>query len=173
VAVFCAAYNLGVPVLDPHTVDVLSLSPSQTQRLGARIGELLRAGDLVCLRGDLGAGKTTFAQGIARGWGVGRPVTSPTFILVNEYRRADGPVMYHLDAFRLAPGEFPGIDIQEALETGTVIVEWPERLGDALPSDALNVDLRWVDDTRRNLRVWGRGGRAVALADDFRKLAFG
>jgi tRNA threonylcarbamoyladenosine biosynthesis protein TsaE len=160
-------------VLDAHTVDFLSSSPVQTQRIGARIGELLQPGDLICLRGDLGAGKTTLAQGIARGWGASRAAGSPTFILVNEYKRADGAMLYHIDAFRLGPGEAPVLELDQALERGAVVVEWPERLEGALPGDGVQVELRWVDDTRRNIRVWGRGSRPQEIVTAFRKLAFG
>jgi tRNA threonylcarbamoyladenosine biosynthesis protein TsaE len=162
-----------VPLLDAHTVDFLSSSPVQTQRIGARIGELLRPGDLICLRGDLGAGKTTLAQGIARGWGATRAAASPTFILVNEYKRADGAKLYHVDAFRLAPGEAPALELDLALERGAVVVEWPERLQGGLPGEGVQAELRWVDDTRRNIRVWGHGPRPEEIVAAFRKLAFG
>jgi tRNA threonylcarbamoyladenosine biosynthesis protein TsaE len=162
-----------VPVLDANTVDFISSSPAQTQRVGSRIGELLRPGDLVCLLGDLGAGKTTLVQGMARGWGSARAARSPTFILVNEYKRADGMILYHLDAFRLKKGEWPGLEIEAALERGAMVVEWPERIADALERDRIQVELEWIDDTRRNLRIEGKGARPEEILRDFRKLAFG
>jgi tRNA threonylcarbamoyladenosine biosynthesis protein TsaE len=162
-----------VPVLDANTVDFISSSPSQTQRVGARIGELLRPGDLVCLHGDLGTGKTTLVQGMARGWGSARAARSPSFILVNEYKRADGMVLYHLDAFRLQKGEHPGLEIEAALDHGAVVVEWPERVEGALAQDRIQVEMRWIDDTRRNLRIESKGARPEEILRDFRKLAFG
>ncbi len=90
-----------MPVLDVHTMDFFSHSPEQTRRLGERLGGALQAGDMICLQGDLGAGKTTFVQGLARGWGSLNSVSSPTFILVNMYRRADRSRLFHLDAYRL------------------------------------------------------------------------
>jgi tRNA threonylcarbamoyladenosine biosynthesis protein TsaE len=168
-----AAYNRNVPVLDRNTVDVISHSPDQTRRLGARIGELLRAGDLVLLHGELGAGKTTIAQGIARGWGAEHPATSPTFVLVHEYRRANGGLLYHLDAYRLRKNEYPGLDLAEALEDGAAIVEWPERLAAVLPAHRLEVELRWLDETRRNLRVWAAGSRETEMVQKFQALAYG
>ncbi len=106
-----------MPILDEHSLDFVSHSPEQTRRLGVRLGELLKPGDLVLLAGDLGAGKTTFAQGIARGWGSLDPVTSPTFVLVNEYRRADEARLFHFDAFRLdAPAEAVSLGLQEMIE---------------------------------------------------------
>lgn len=168
-----AAYNPFVPVFDRNTVDVISHSPDQTRRLGARIGELLHAGDLVLLHGDLGAGKTTIAQGIARGWGAEQAATSPTFVLVHEYRRTSGGLLYHLDAYRLAQGEYPGVDLMEALEDGAAMVEWPDRLSPPLPENRLEVELRWLDETRRNLRVWASGAHGAELIQKFQTLAFG
>src|SRR5687768_10234172 len=99
--IFC--YNRRVPILDPHTLDFLSHGPEQTQRYGVRLGELLAPGDLVCLAGQLGAGKTNLANGIGRGFGIDEPLTSPTFTLVNEYRRpGDGRTLVHVDAYRLS-----------------------------------------------------------------------
>jgi len=76
-----------MPILDAQTLDFFSRSPEQTRRLGMKLGALLQKGDLLCLSGDLGAGKTTLMQGIAQGWGTLDAVSSPTFVLVNVYRR--------------------------------------------------------------------------------------
>jgi len=106
-----------MPILDGNSLEFLSHSPEQTQRLGVRLGELLKSGDVICLAGDLGSGKTTLAQGIARGWGALDPVTSPTFVIVNEYRRADGAALYHVDAFRLSGSqEAEVMGLREQLE---------------------------------------------------------
>jgi tRNA threonylcarbamoyladenosine biosynthesis protein TsaE len=162
-----------VPILDANTVDFSSSSPSQTVRVGARLGELLRPGDLVCLHGDLGTGKTTLVQGMARGWGSAKAARSPSFVLVNEYRRADGMVLYHLDAFRLEPGEWPGLEVEAALDNGAMVVEWPERVEGFLTQERMQVEMRWIDETRRNLRVEAKGARPEEILRDFRKLAFG
>ena len=83
-------------------MDFFSRSPEQTRHVSAvRLGGALQAGDVICLQGDLGAGKTTFVQGIAKGWGSLDPVSSPTFIIVNVYRRADQSQLFHMDAYRL------------------------------------------------------------------------
>ena len=91
-----------MPIIAEGSLDFLSHSPEQTLRIGVRLGELIRPGDVVCMAGDLGTGKTTIARGIARGWGTLDIVTSPTFVLINEYRRADTSRLYHFDAFRLS-----------------------------------------------------------------------
>ncbi len=90
-----------MPILDANSLDYFSRSPEQTRRMGMRLGALLDRGDIVCLSGDLGAGKTTLVQGIAKGWGSLDAVSSPTFILVNVYRRLDGSTLAHLDAYRM------------------------------------------------------------------------
>src|SRR5512135_3538255 len=90
-----------MPILNARTLEFFSRSPDQTRRLGVRLGALLQPGDLICLSGDLGAGKTTLVQGVAQGWGSLDTVSSPTFVLVNEYRRPDGAFLFHLDAYRL------------------------------------------------------------------------
>ena len=91
-----------MPILDEHTLDFVSHSPEQTHRLGARLGALLQAGDLVCLVGELGTGKTCLAQGIGRGLGVVGPITSPTYTLIAEYRLLPPtPPLYHIDVYRL------------------------------------------------------------------------
>ena len=86
-----------MPILDAHMLEFFSRSPEQTRRIGMRLGGSLKTGDVICLQGELGAGKTTFVQGLAQGWGSIDTVSSPTFILVNQYRRADGGKLFHLD----------------------------------------------------------------------------
>jgi tRNA threonylcarbamoyladenosine biosynthesis protein TsaE len=171
------AYNPAapMPILDDRSLEFLSHSPEQTQRLGVRLGELLKGGDLICLAGDLGSGKTTLAQGIARGWGCLDPVTSPTFVLINEYRRADAARLYHFDAFRLGSvQEALALGLEELLERdGPVLVEWPDRVEEALPEQRLWVSLRWADESRRGLRMLAAGPRYERLLKQFRKAAFG
>ena len=121
---------------------------SQMTQFGVRLGQTLRRGDVVLLHGDLGAGKTTLAQGIARGLGVSGPVQSPTFTLVAEYnaRLADGtPVrLYHLDLYRLTdPAELDsfGYETYVAPDDGVTLIEWPERAADVLPDAYLLISI--------------------------------
>ncbi len=89
-------------ILDERTLDFTSSSAAQTERLGLRLGELLRPGDVLLLSGELGAGKTMLARGIGRGWGTAVRVTSPSYVIVNEYPRLrDGQTLYHVDGYRL------------------------------------------------------------------------
>jgi len=164
-----------MPILDDHSLEFTSHSPEQTRRLGVRLGEMLKSGDLICLAGDLGSGKTTLAQGIARGWGCLDPVTSPTFVLINEYRRADSARLYHFDAFRLSGvAEARALGLEELLEgDGPVLVEWPDRVAKALPANRLWIALHWADESRRSLHLSAVGPRYEKLLKQFRKAAFG
>lgn len=164
-----------MPILDQRSLDFISHAPEQTQRLGVRLGERLRPGDVLCLSGDLGSGKTTFAAGLGRGWGVLDPVTSPTFVLVNEYRRADGLRLWHLDCYRLSSGaEALAFGFDDLLDGGGVmLIEWPERILEVLPPERLNVALRWVDIEKRGFRLEALGARYETLLQEFRHAAFG
>ncbi len=164
-----------MPILEGQSLDFLSHSPEQTVRLGVRLGELLHRGDVICLAGDLGSGKTTLAQGIARGWGTLDQVTSPSFILINEYRRADPQKLFHMDAFRMR-GEFEAdlLGFDELLAAdGCLVIEWPERIAELIPEDHLWVQLRWVDELRRGLNFIAKGSRYERILESFRAAAFG
>lgn len=163
-----------MPILDPNTLEFVSRGPEQTRRLGMRLGGLLEKSDLICLSGDLGAGKTTLVQGIAQGWGSLDTVSSPTFVLVNEYRRPNGQCLFHLDAYRLANvWEAEDLDLDRMLESGPLVMEWPERIASALPRERLWINLRWLADEQRGMTFLGSGSRYQALLGDFRKRVFG
>jgi tRNA threonylcarbamoyladenosine biosynthesis protein TsaE len=144
--------------------EYLSPSPEQTRRLGQRLGALLQPGDVVCLQGELGVGKTTFVQGLAQGWGSLDAVSSPTFVLVNLYRRADGGQLFHFDTYRLdsAP-EAEELDLDAMLQQGPLVIEWPERMANVLPAERLWIALEYVDDARRSLYFRPQGGRYQEL----------
>lgn len=163
-----------MPILDSKTVEFTSRSADQTRRLGIRLGALLQPFDVICLSGDLGSGKTTLVQGIAKGWGSTDPVTSPTFVIVNHYRRSDNGNLYHLDAYRLhSAREAEDLDIFNLMETGCLVVEWSERIRSVLPEDYLQIDLEWVSDEQRHLMFIAHGSRFESLLEEFRKRAFG
>jgi tRNA threonylcarbamoyladenosine biosynthesis protein TsaE len=164
-----------MPILDVNTLECFSRSPEQTRRLGIRLGALLQVGDIVCLHGQLGAGKTTLVQGIAHGWGSLDPVTSPTFVLVNEYcRPSDNYRVYHLDAYRIETNlEAEQLDLDEMLSGGALVVEWPERIEAALPVERLWANLTYVEDEQRDFCFTAKGKRAESLLKSFRKASFG
>lgn len=155
--------------IDSHTLEVKSHSAEQTRGLGARLGTALQTGDMICLQGDLGAGKTTFVQGIAQGWNSVDSVSSPTFILVNLYRRADGGQVFHMDAYRLdSTGEAEELDLDSMLAEGALIVEWPERMQGLIPNERLWVEFTQSGEEERELKFNARGERYTALLDSIR-----
>jgi len=163
-----------MPILDPHALEFFSRSPEQTRRMGMRLGALLQKGDLICLSGDLGAGKTTLVQGLARGWGSLDSVTSPTFVLVNMYRRPDGLALHHLDAYRMdSPAEAEDLDIDLMLEKGPMVMEWPERIQSVIPMDRLWVNMRYMGDEHRGMLFTAHGVRFESLLDELRRRSFG
>ena len=113
----------------------------ETWALARRFAETLRPGDVVCLEGDLGAGKTTFVQGLAAALGLPGRVTSPTFCLVQEHGPVDGRMLVHMDLYRLSSeDDVLAIGWEDYLSRGAVIaVEWPERAGSLIPEDARHV----------------------------------
>ena len=142
------------------SLDLVSRSAAQTREIGAALGRNARVGDLILLHGDLGAGKTTLAQGIAWGLGVTDYVQSPTFTLVGEHegRTADGrPILlYHLDLYRLG-GEADldsfGFDDYLSPGDGVTVIEWPERAGGRLPDAYLLVRLDALGPDERRLVI--------------------
>ncbi|NMB60391.1 MAG: tRNA (adenosine(37)-N6)-threonylcarbamoyltransferase complex ATPase subunit type 1 TsaE [Chloroflexi bacterium] len=163
-----------MPIMDEHNFEFFSRSPEQTRRLGSRIGSLLKPGDLICLSGDLGAGKTTFVQGIAHGWESVDTVSSPTFVIVNEYHRKTGETLFHMDAYRLESSmEAFDLDLDRMLEQGALLVEWAERIKDALPDNALWIKMNWMADEQRGLWFTATGPRSQVLMDEFKKKVVG
>ncbi len=148
---------------------VITASPEQTWRTGEMLGARLGAGDLVCLYGDLGAGKTSFSYGIALGLGVQEQyISSPTFTFVNEYK---GRVpFYHIDLYRLKdPGELESIGFEEYIDSdGVTVIEWAERAEDDLPLECLSVYLSYVNDHSREIGFLAEGERYEKLLEDLR-----
>ena len=153
-----------------------SNSPAETRRLGERMARRLRSGDVILLQGDLGAGKTCLAQGIATGWGVTGPVRSPTFTLIHEYRRpGDRRKLFHVDLYRIANAvEAWALGLDDVWVGGNVcIVEWPERAPVILPAERLWIRLAALDEMRRMLHLEAQGASYQTLLINFRRAAFG
>lgn len=140
----------------------------ETQTLAARLAKLVQSGDTILLNGDLGAGKTTFTQGLARALGIRRPLKSPTFTLVREYQTENFP-LYHLDVYRL--GEEGGGDELGLAEyfggEGVALIEWSEFIQSELPQDVLIIDLARLDQDEtgllRTISVRATGPRSEAI----------
>jgi tRNA threonylcarbamoyladenosine biosynthesis protein TsaE len=162
------------PISSELVLDIVSHSAAQTQRLGARLGELARAGDLFCLEGDLGTGKTCFVQGLGRGLGVPGAIHSPTFILANEHR-GGRLSLFHLDVYRMNGAEEAiGIGLDDYVSSdGVCVVEWAEKIRGALPRDHMWIAFRHLDANKRGLLLEACGARYQELLNEFRTSAFG
>ena len=148
-------------------------SPEETQSLAEQLGRLLQPGDVVALVGELGSGKTLFSQGLARGLGVPKNfyITSPTFVIINEY---PGRVpFYHLDLYRVSKAEFSELGLEEIIfAQGAVAIEWAERLGENLPVERLEVRLTFLGEVERNITFSAFGDKfekKLATLVDLRK----
>ena len=163
-----------MPILDAHTLEIFSRSPEHTRRIGMRLGGLLRRGDVICLQGELGAGKTTLVQGVAQGWGSLDAVTSPTFVLVNQYRRPETDQLFHVDAYRIeSEPEAAELDLDGMLAEGALLVEWPERFADILPDERLWIKMEYVDEEQRQMRLQAGGAHYDDILADLRAAFFG
>lgn len=163
-----------MPILSAGATEVFSNSAEQTRRLGMQLGQLLERGDVICLEGELGSGKTTFVKGITAGWGSAEPVTSPTFVLVNVYRRPDGAQLFHMDAYRLEnAAEAVALDLDALMEQGPLIVEWADKINPALPEDRIRLKLIAVDENRRHIEVQPKGKRYQHKAEIFQEAVYG
>ena len=142
-------------------LQVVSQSAVDTQALGEQLGRLLEAGDVVCLYGELGSGKTVLSKGIAKGLGVSpeRAVRSPSFVLIQRYQ---GRVpVYHADLYRLdGPADIAAIGLREFLAgDGVAVIEWADKLDASLPSERLDVALAHRTEQTRLITVTPRGAR--------------
>ena len=165
------------------TLDSISHSAAQTQRLGARLGELLEGGELILLEGQLGTGKTTFTQGLAQGMGITEQVNSPTFTLLKEYTKRPrpgamqghgvkpAPALYHFDLYRLDdPGEIFDLGFDEYFNSdGVCVVEWAEKADLYWPADHLNIRLKILSETKRGLLFTAVGSHYCKLLRQFQK----
>ena len=177
-----------------NTLDIISHSSAQTQRLGMRLGELLRGGELLLLEGSLGTGKTTFTQGLARGIGITEVISSPTFTLLKEYpgqpgstaqreqaqatlqhrqqeRHQVGPALYHFDLYRLDdPEEILDLGFEDYFfGNGVCVVEWADKAELLWPAEHLRLRMKIMSETKRGLLFTATGLRYCELLQQFQK----
>ncbi|PWA06339.1 tRNA (adenosine(37)-N6)-threonylcarbamoyltransferase complex ATPase subunit type 1 TsaE [Pueribacillus theae] len=139
-------------------------SPEETEQLGEKMAGYLNPGDVLTLEGDLGAGKTTFTKGLAKGLGIKRVVNSPTFTIIKEY---DGRMpLYHMDVYRLEESdEDLGFDEYFAGE-GVTVVEWASFIQDMLPENYLSIRITLLNDQKRSFELIPHGKRYVQLCEE-------
>ncbi|MFL5586364.1 MAG: tRNA (adenosine(37)-N6)-threonylcarbamoyltransferase complex ATPase subunit type 1 TsaE [Ktedonobacteraceae bacterium] len=177
-----------------NTLDIISHSSAQTQRLGMRLGELVRGGELLLLEGSLGTGKTTFTQGLARGIGITEVISSPTFTLLKEYpgqpgstaqreqaqatlqhrqqeRHQVGPALYHFDLYRLDdPEEILDLGFEDYFfGNGVCVVEWADKAELLWPAEHLRLRMKIMSETKRGLLFTATGLRYCELLQQFQK----
>lgn len=163
-----------MPILDDRHFEFFSHSPDQTRRLGIHLGGYLKPGDVVGLVGNLGAGKTTLVQGLAQGWGALDPVSSPTYVIVNEYRRADGQHLYHIDAYRLENAfDAEILDFDRMLSQGPLVIEWAERIKPVLPEDCLWIRMESTGMEHRSMMLNPEGSRFLNIVNQLRRKLYG
>ncbi|MDQ3400234.1 MAG: tRNA (adenosine(37)-N6)-threonylcarbamoyltransferase complex ATPase subunit type 1 TsaE [Chloroflexota bacterium] len=150
-------------------LDLVSHSSLQTERLGERLGRAALPGDVLALWGELGAGKTVLARGVAAGLGIDpEDVTSPTFVILHEHPAGRMP-LFHLDLYRLSTADLGSTGWEEAVEGGGVtVIEWPDRAGDDLPADRLDVRLEHLAETKRRVVLEATGPRSRTLLEGIR-----
>ncbi len=144
-------------------MEILTDSPAQTERAGERLARMLRPGDVVAYRGGLGAGKTAFTRGLARGLGISEPVTSPTYTIVNEYLGGRVP-LFHFDMYRLhSADDLFDIGWDDYLARGGVCaVEWSENVAEAMDG-AITVTIERTGEASRRIVI--EGGERFAAAE--------
>jgi tRNA threonylcarbamoyladenosine biosynthesis protein TsaE len=138
-------------------VQLVSSSPEATRAFAAGLAAVAEPGDVLCLWGELGAGKTVFAKGFGAGLGVSDTISSPSFVLMGEY--AGRLPLFHIDLYRLTSAQevVDGGLLDDRQAAGVVLIEWPDRLGDALPEDRVDVRIDGGADAPRTLRLEGHG----------------
>jgi tRNA threonylcarbamoyladenosine biosynthesis protein TsaE len=163
-----------VPKVAKDALWLTSRSRAQTQALGHRLAAFLGPGDVLCLVGELGAGKTCFVQGLGLGLGVTQPIISPTFVRVREYVGGSSPYsFYHVDLYRMAEGEeAPFWGLEECLYGGGICaIEWADRIQQMLPPQCLWMQFGHAKDPgERTVHCWADGARGQWLLQQVRQV---
>ena len=134
----------------------ITTSSKETQQLAKELAMTLKGGEVICLYGDLGHGKTTFTQGLGEGLGVARHVNSPTFLIMRSYKLPSEKMLYHVDLYRLEhEQEIIDIGLTDLMHSpdAIVVIEWPEKLGKLLPQQRIDIHFEHLDDSKRGITV--------------------
>lgn len=164
------------PILTERSFDLITHSAAQTLAVGEKLGQLLRPGDIVCLQGKLGTGKTCLTQGIGLGMHVSGTIHSPTFVFVNEHASLhSGPSLYHVDLYRISDySEVFSLGLEDYMYgDGVTVIEWAERAIEVLPANRLWIALSYTDFTKRTLIIEATGERYMEVLTALRTCLFG
>lgn len=131
--------------------EIITKDPKETQKLGMLLAEEIKDGRVVALSGELGSGKTTFTQGLLRGFGIKGPYTSPTFVIMKKY----GKNIFHIDAYRVEEQDILDLGWEEIIDEprNIIIVEWADRIKKSIPRDSLWIKFEWLDKNSRKIKV--------------------
>lgn len=140
-----------------NSIEYTSNSAEETQRIGEQIGNALEKGNCIALHGDLGSGKTTFTQGLAKGLGITTHLSSPTFIIMRAYMIAKFKTMfYHVDLYRTKDeNDAKGIGLDEILldNNSIVVIEWPEKISQLIPEKTKHIYFEYLEEDKRRIKV--------------------
>lgn len=134
---------------------IVTTSVEQTKELGKRLAKSLKAGDVLCLYGNLGSGKTSFVQGLAKGLGIDKRIISPTFIIMRSHK-AKNANFYHVDLYRISNSyDYAGLGLIELINSKESIlaIEWAEKLGNFLPKKRIDLHFEYVDSNTRRIKI--------------------
>lgn len=132
----------------------LSHSEAETEEFASRLAQQLKPGTVIALHGDLGAGKTVFTRGFARGLGIDEPVSSPTYTIIQEYRLPDGNWLFHLDLYRIDDYRAAlAFGVEEYLDdpNAYILTEWPERIAELMPGNTMHITIEHVGSDERRI----------------------
>ena len=163
------------PIITDRSFDIIAHSQDQTCRIGQLLAKFLQPGDVVCLQGELGSGKTCLTQGIGRGLSVTVTISSPTFVYINEYSPTDaGPHLYHADLYRTRDlSDALALGLEEYMYgDGITVIEWAERAIEVMPPERLWITLSYIGYTKRSLYFQATGDHYMALLSRLRSILF-
>lgn len=149
---------------------IISDSEQKTCDLGYKLGTLLKKGDVVCLTGDLGAGKTALSKAVAKGLEVKECVTSPTFTIIHEY---EGRLpLYHFDVYRIGEiEEMEDLGYEEYFYgEGVCLIEWASKIEELIPKEHLWIDIKRIDENTRELEIYGANNRFQEMIEELKKI---
>lgn len=137
----------------------ISKSPEETQKIGEEFAKNLKSGEIIALYGDLGAGKTTFVQGLAKGLGITKRITSPTFIIVKRYKLQQNPnisFLYHIDLYRIeGQVNVEELGFDEIIQDphNIIVIEWAEKMENQLPEERINIYFKHLEENKREIKI--------------------
>lgn len=142
--------------------EYISKNPEATKKIAAKIAKTRKPGQVICLYGNLGGGKTTFTQGFAKALGISDNIPSPTFVILRQYKFGNDNVLYHFDLYRLEnENDVRNLGLTEIMEdkNGIVLIEWAKKAKKILPENRIDINFKYIDENTRKIRVRSINGK--------------